>query len=191
MTAQPTAAIIILYGLFNYGNRLQNYAVTRNLFERGWRPETLIVKTNYPQQTVRDLALKVGHNLGLRGEISKKYKNFAEFDRLIPTRRVWSEKQLQSLGQKYDAALVGSDQIWNSYRTHRGGAEFADFVEPHRRIAISPSFGVTDVEAARQKEFASALNNFASLSVREFSGAQIIEELAGRHAPVILDPTMS
>ncbi len=35
--------IVTLYGRFNYGNRLQNYAITRIWQEFGYEPESLVL----------------------------------------------------------------------------------------------------------------------------------------------------
>lgn len=191
MQVNRRAAIITLYGLYNYGNRLQNLAVQRSLTKRGFDVETLIVKNRYPGATFRDLVLKIGHSLGLRRHVSKKYRSFAAFDSKVAKRRVWSSGHLRRLGSRYGVVVVGSDQIWNSYRIRREGAEFGSFAPNAKKVALSPSFGVTSVDGERFSEFVEGLGAFASLSVREFSGQALVRKLTGRDVPVLIDPTMS
>lgn len=90
----------------------------------------------------------------------------------------------------FDAFVCGSDQIWSPrfYDPHY----YLDFVDdPHKRIAYAPSFGCDRIEdndlATR---IAGHLANFANLSVREGSGAEIIRGLIGKEATIAIDPTL-
>lgn len=59
-----------------------------------------------------------------------------------------------------------------------------------KKITMAPSFGVTDFPAERKEEFATYLNSFSQLSIREKSGADIIRQLTGRDTQVVIDPTL-
>lgn len=185
------AAIITPYGLFNYGNRLQNIAVDTTLKQHGFEVETLILKREYPRPVLRDIAKNLAHRLGIGGVASKKYRSFLDFNRPIRTRRVWSRKHLEHLGKTYDVVVCGSDQIWNPHQVNFGGAEYANFTRRGRRVALSPSFGVETIPQETHSAIATELTKFNALSAREFSGGQIIKDLTGIDAPVIIDPTMS
>ena len=69
---------------------------------------------------------------------------------------------------------------------------FLDFVsDPSKMIAYAPSMGVSHIEQPGLDEQISKLTNrFRYLSVRENTGARIIQELNGREAKVVLDPTL-
>lgn len=108
-------------------------------------------------------------------------------DRVITSKNCTEEEWLN----KYDYFFCGSDQIWNpSYRTTSSLA-FLSFAKKGAAVAIAPSFGVATIPEERRNNFAQWINHIDYLSVREVAGQKIIKELTGRHADVLLDPTMA
>lgn len=59
-----------------------------------------------------------------------------------------------------------------------------------RRIAYAPSFGVPTIPEGMRDELKSYLDGFSHLSARETQGSAIIRDIAGKDAPVVLDPTL-
>lgn len=59
-----------------------------------------------------------------------------------------------------------------------------------KRIAYSPSFGVDSIPENLIQKYREGLQDFASLSVREDKGAQIIENLIQKDVKVLTDPTL-
>lgn len=91
--------------------------------------------------------------------------------------------------KSYDMWVCGSDQIWNpNYPTATRNA-FLQFAEENRRIALSASIGLSEVDDMLP-EYADWISGIPYLSVREQRAAEIIVELAGKKAEVFLDPTM-
>jgi hypothetical protein len=91
----------------------------------------------------------------------------------------------------YDAYITGSDQVWNPRINNNDSSWFLTFAPPGKtRIAYAASFGVSQIPGRLLAEYSSWLGGIHSLSTREFEGQQIIEQLAGRHAEVVLDPTL-
>ena len=91
-----------------------------------------------------------------------------------------------------DIYLCGSDQIWNPY-TKDGRNDpgyFLDYV-PHdkKRIAYAPSFGCDDIPPSARADLKYYIDQFASVSVREREGADIVRRYAGKTVPVLADPT--
>lgn len=191
MTDRRRAAIVTPYGLFNYGNRLQNRAVTHALEARGYDVETLVLRREYPIPVLKDVAKRIAHMSGIGGRKSAKYQSFHAFDRPIKTRRVWGRKHLARLGRGYDVVAIGSDQIWNPHQIDFQGAEFGNFAPQAKKVAISPSFGIDEIPESRRALAADALRSVDVLSVREFDGQRIVKELTGRDAEVLIDPTLS
>lgn len=87
------------------------------------------------------------------------------------------------------AFVCGSDQVWNPYFQQNSMVDFLQFAPEEKRIAFVPSFGVTEIPESRTAIYSKWLKSIPHLSVREEAGAQIIRELTGRDAPVLLDPT--
>ena len=90
----------------------------------------------------------------------------------------------------YVAFLVGSDQVWNPCYRDMSDVRFLQFAPPYKRIAISPSFGVSEIPGNLTEKYKEKLNGFASISVRETSGQKIIEDLTGKKVSVLIDPTL-
>lgn len=191
-------AIITPNGQYNYGNRLQNYAVTRLVSDAGGHAETLLL-----EESAAKLLLKRGLQgtnlwplvLGLHqreqqiGLDCKRYRKFKAFTKsCIPT-RCYGGSQIERLSERYDYFLIGSDQIWNPNQLARS-CDFAHFAKPEQKVPIAPSIGVSQLTEAQETRMAAQLKTFQWLSVRESSGADIIKKLTGRDAQVLIDPTM-
>jgi len=103
--------------------------------------------------------------------------SFGEFKRLSRT-------------SDYSAFISGSDQIWNVAGPYRDPMAFLRFAPREKRIAFAPSFGVSEIPPYDRKEIGDYINEYDYLSVRERRGAEIIKDLTGREAEVLIDPTL-
>ncbi len=92
---------------------------------------------------------------------------------------------------EFSAFVCGSDQVWNPYYHTNSMIEFLQFAPAHKRIALAPSFGVSALPESRKRDFAAWIGSIPHLSVREDAGAELIRELTGREAQVLLDPTFA
>ena len=88
--------------------------------------------------------------------------------------------------------LSGGDQIWNPkiFPDGRFDPVFFGTFSQKRRIAYAPSFGVPTIPEGMQAELKGYLDGFSHLSARETQGSAIIRDIAGKDAPVVLDPTL-
>lgn len=91
---------------------------------------------------------------------------------------------------EYSAFVCGSDQVWNPVYPNTSPIRFLQFAPEHKRIALSPSFGVASIPEPRKQAYAAFLRSIPHLSVREQQGAEIIKDLTGRSVPVLVDPTL-
>ena len=183
--------IITPYGLFNYGNRLQNYALTRKIEQFGNSCKTVVY---YPAAGLgsmgKELAKPLVWNPLNRSVRARRYRAFQDFDRAIVKYRVWSKSSLMRLGDKADLFCIGSDQIWNPDHLSDPDFQFATFASKQKCIAYAPSFGVDKLPSSCIEGYRSGLDAIGLISVREEAGAGIVRELAGLDAPVVLDPTL-
>ncbi|MCF8453574.1 MAG: polysaccharide pyruvyl transferase family protein [Pedobacter sp.] len=209
--------ILTIVDYVNYGNRLQNYAVQEILKSRGFEVETIVNKpfprpvekglkftlkriTNAillsPAVLFERIRLKVRNfkykKLYLAGQKAKelsfrKYgsKYMQESDFVVDYKHIPAD-----LGERYDFVVTGSDQIWNPAIRHGSPVDFLTFAPVEKRIALSPSFGVSVIPDEYRNIYSRFLSEMAHLSVREQAGANIIKELTGREAPVLVDPTL-
>ena len=91
---------------------------------------------------------------------------------------------------KFDYFVCGSDQVWNPNYPQNSSIDFLQFTEQSKRIAFSPSFGVSEIPESKKSIYGQWLTEIPHLSVREDQGAKIIKDLTGRDATVLIDPTL-
>lgn len=82
------------------------------------------------------------------------------------------------------------DQVRNPYFSDGSPIYFLTFASKEKRIAYSPSFGISEIPSEYLENYKIWLSEMASLSVREEAGAKIIKDLTGRDALVLVDPTL-
>lgn len=185
--------IITLPGNFNYGSRLQNYAVTRVYESRGFEVETLMLTDQV--SVLQDLKRIVKKFLGKSSFIppedsmsKERLAAFHKFNRYMCIRTV-DFKKLDS--NEYTFFSVGSDQVWNPiYDKRNEDWFFLDFAKNEQRIALAPSIGLDTLSKGQSRHLAKGVRNFPILSVREERGAELIYEASGMRAKVICDPTL-
>lgn len=204
--------LITLNGYFNYGNRLQNYALQEFIKMNGFKCETIINKTYIDKYELvagnksklqrlldKDLSdiykgilAKVNKNKiktieKERSEIfkdfSKKYINETDF-------YIKCGNVKPNLEKNYEFFVTGSDQIWNPYDPLVSELSFLTFAPKNKRISYAPSFGVSDIPNQEKLNYEKWLSEMEHISVREDAGANIVKQLTGRVVPVVVDPTM-
>lgn len=88
----------------------------------------------------------------------------------------------------YDWFLAGSDQIWN-VKTFFYPFYFLTFAPRAKRIALAPSFGISEIPKYNQKILRKALDGFDYISVREETGVNIVKKYSNAKVCRIADPT--
>ena len=205
MRKRIRVGIVSIMDYTNFGNRLQNYAVSYLLKS----------KFGCKVKSLRAVATKAfydgNHLVWFHDQIAKKccffpvlaekkwgasivrWANFYNWsDKYIPTKVFYGCKSLpRSTNQKYDVFFAGSDQIWNYHFSSKYFDDyFLKFSENSKKSAIAGSFGVSNIPADWEQTYIDGLSSFAYLSVREEAGAEIIKRLLGKDVPVLVDPVM-
>lgn len=188
--------IITLNGYFNYGNRLQNYALEMTLKKQGNKVKTIRLDRRTNIQTLKNKLSHLKRKL-MDGESYENDKNrediFKEFSNvyLEETESIFNINQdLSSLDSYYDNFIVGSDQVWNPSMNRGSSVYFLQFAQKHKRLSYSPSFGVSKFSEEITKKYSKWISDMPNVSVREDDGARIVKKLTGKEAQVLLDPTM-
>lgn len=190
------AGIVSLYGYFNYGNRLQSYAVQQILRGLGFETEVIYIQSY--KQKIREILTDIYFSrcaqLVLRS--SKKLKNKYRRQKNIEkfNKQYINAKGYTSLNRINDADyfVLGSDQVWNPkrYDDVKKQLFFLTFTEEKKKVCFAPSFGVSEIPDEWALYFKKELETFPMLSVREKAGRDIIKKLTGREAEVLIDPTL-
>ena len=183
--------IITICDNTNYGNRLQNYALSKTIFNLDIECVTLWIKKDLLKYRYKTLIK------GFIGFIKPRYKKSFLLSfftkKMIKIEYIdeknWYKKS-RVIHKEYDYFIVGSDQIWNYAFGYAGDREFLKFVEYDKTISYAPSFGVSKISNEYREKIKDGINHIKYLSVREDEGREIIKELTGRDAQVVLDPTL-
>ena len=192
--------IITLPGNFNYGNRLQCYAMTKAVSSVGCEPYALEREKSFPlyrsvyywlKRKIR--AIMQGSSCDSPEKMSspQRIAAFKRFGGRIPTR------VLPGYGyspcDEFSFYIVGSDQVWNPNGiAHQEKWYFAKFAKPNQRIAVAASIGIDDFSSKKQMNLiAQGLKGFSRVSLREKRGAELIKQITGRDIEVICDPTLT
>jgi hypothetical protein len=126
----------------------------------------------------------------LRKKRSRRFLRFADDNLHIAETALNRTNTTKEWADGIDFFICGSDQIWNPFYHSTSELAFCSFA-PEKTICFSPSFGVSQIPDYRETEYAIWLQKIYRLSVRERAGQKIIRNLTGRHAEVLLDPTMA
>ena len=177
----------------NYGNRLQNYALQTVLDGIGHHSESLLrrpgVAAGTPKQRLRAVKREVGlalkHRCDRRGAFAGFDKEFISFSGKVVSKDFVSA----GVGDSYDCFVIGSDQVWNSDFDFTSEAEYLPMVPADKKVSYAASFGVSEITENRERT-AELLSGIRSISIRERAGADIVRDLTGRKAAVVLDPTL-
>ena len=178
MTTRMKIKIFTLNGYFNYGNRLQLFALSRvlkNINKKGVRIEVYWRKS---------LKTRVKELIRYRTPLAEKFKKEIKLKRFtkrfIPSR---------TSSTKCDYAMIGSDQVWNPdyFKNHRvllgegvGG----------QKISYAASIGTESLVEEQLVLFKNKLRDFKAISVREVTAKDLLRPLTEKPVKVVLDPTL-
>lgn len=197
----------------NYGGILQNYALQQTLKQMGHEVETInwiqYIKNPFKdwlwikKRTILSYFKKdveKPHNYKLSKKelktINRNTQFFCEHNITLSPFVVKCPKMFRELENryKYDAYIVGSDQVWRPRYNTMLTSMFLDFVERDnvKRIAYAASFGTSDWEFdTEMTTICSQLaRKFDLISVREKSGIGLCRKYLETDAILALDPTL-
>lgn len=196
----------------NFGGYLQSYALMHVLKELGHQPT--IISRSHPRYP---LVMRIRHTLkaialALLGKphkhifMSRKSELRAKGELMMPfvdknivpqTSYLYNDFELKLFTKgRFDAVIVGSDQVWRPDYGPDIKNYFLNFVSSNvHKIAYAASFGKDDPDYSEneKEQCVKLLQHFKAISVREASGLQIIEKWGAKlncEPCVVLDPTM-
>lgn len=201
----------------NYGGIMQNYALCEVLKQMGhdvnsinifWgvQPHNLKYYILLPLNIFRKYVL--GHKIDLkinqrkaREVIKQDFITNAENNRFkeryIPLTQKYDipSMSLNDLDGKYDAYIVGSDQVWRPKYTRGIYKYYLDFVKSTNAIRLSyaASFGCDKNEYTEEEKrvCGTLLKRFNAVSVREYAAIDLVKGIFNYDADVLqhVDPT--
>jgi len=191
--------IVTIVDYNNYGNRLQNYALSTTL--KKLCPNARIVtfkndaRLNDNKGIIKNLEMILKHfytdvKIGLY-MTSERGKRFSEFNKLLDMSESIS---IYNKNKKCDKYVVGSDQVWKPTYRRLSSIDLLTFEKNSRKkIAYAASIGIDEIDDVAKNKIKKHLtkDDFAFISLREESGKRLVEDITGRDDIVhVLDPTL-
>lgn len=213
-TCKKKVAIASCHDKVNFGSALQAFATQRALEELGVDAYTIEKRglgsaisngrKEYYREHLFDIELyraklgfvkhrikqKVDSSFGSKMALRQKTFSSFEATHFNFTPRTSSFDELGDLVSDCDSVVVGSDQLWLPVNI-AGGYYTLSFVrQPVRKVSYSTSFGVSTLPEKYIEKTKEFLSDFAAISVREDTGADLVESATGTRCEVVCDPTM-
>jgi hypothetical protein len=212
--------ILTLNILTNYGGILQCYALMAVLKNEGH--EVWYIDKKHPNEAISNWLKVFKYSkrflkrylmndkksfIFLEKKMSEKNKFISQNTSLFinkyiqpKTKSYIDPKKLTDLNNdKFDACIVGSDQVWRPIYAMPIENFFFDFIKipTTRKIAYAASFGVgpdeKEFNPSQIKNCGELIEKFDAISVREKSGIEVIKETYNwkcKEPVFVLDPTM-
>ncbi|WP_028904493.1 polysaccharide pyruvyl transferase family protein [Prevotella sp. P6B4] len=183
----------------NYGGFLQAFALKRVLESMGHKV-IIINRQRNGTITLRSILGDLLRGLHLLEDKQKKLSKYTDqFQKkyLFPyTKKYYSSQELKRcVKYKFDAVIVGSDQVWR-YWYFKDWIDdfFCNFLEGTNisHFSYAASMGSDEMDYPQDKiEICSRLlKDFKAISVREESSVKLLKEYFGvENVQVVLDPT--
>lgn len=208
--------IITLCGDFNYGNRLQNFALQKVLKEQNLIVDTINIHTSKKQKyhkeflvgffqgnkdliyIIKKILKKITIQSFIRRRkynkmIIEKQKKIGPFSHVNISSISINREELNNLNQKYDLFITGSDQVWNPNIIEFEHVNFLSFCPKEKRFSYAASFGVSNLPETPinlKDHFKKYLSSMQYISVREDVGKKIVKDLLSISVDVAPDPTL-
>lgn len=181
----------------NYGAILQAYALHQALIDAGHEPILLDIRPSiYKKNDFLSLVSFTKNYISRMINKDTEYGNefFKQFvDKNIrKTAKIRFHLQLARLA-RFDAYVVGSDQVWRSEYALNIELFYLNFVEKNSlKLSYAASFGKGDwtYNALQTENCKALIKDFDAVSVRELSGQELVAGKLDAVATHVLDPTM-
>jgi len=198
-------AIMTWYNYTNFGTVFQAVALFNTVLKLGYYPmiihyiphqklvtrKGIYKRLNFYGKMLEEMINKYIINQNLIKD-EKRDRAFESFlNRYVKlTVPCKTDSELFRLNEEFDAFICGSDQIWAP--TLFNSKYFLDFVQDENKmISYAPSIGLPVIEDKYVRHLMKQyIGRFKHLSVREEQGKYLIQELCGKEAIVVLDPTL-
>lgn len=194
----------------NYGGVLQAFSLYSHIKSLGYKVEII----NYIPSSYNDN--KIIHNTGIRKNIlktkredlridlllkritikykynkkvKKKFDNFRKNNLVLSP--VVDDTNINSILGRYDAIIVGSDQIWNPINRNKN-IYFLGFGDKFRgdKISYAADSTISYIEENQFEKLKRELSEFKHISVRNEHSRRFAEKLVEKDISVVVDPTV-
>lgn len=194
--------IITIHKINNYGSVLQAYALQKICEDLGYKVE--IIDYDFPNDFHRSNKYATSSDTQsnepkwIKALFAKALvrqhrgiRSFVDNYQHLSAKKYHQVEDFASNPPAYDIYITGSDQLW-SPRHCNGDPAFMLYFAPDNALKISyaASIGANAIPEELKKVYVELLSRYKHISVRENSGVEVIRNLIGKEAKVVLDPTL-
>lgn len=205
------AGLCVRYDCDNFGSMLQILATQKAINQAGWDYEIIRYDKRTPLFYLTNVT-RLFNPYFMKGKIetfekNRKLKGYPEVQKGNSVRNGCINKyrkkyigpysdvyrgfgNLVKGAEKYDAVIVGSDQLWTPAGIKSKFYNLLFVPDRINKVSFATSFGVGEVPSSQKKMTTQYLERISHISVRETRGAEMVKELTGRDVTVALDPTL-
>lgn len=199
-------AILTLNDPLNYGNRLQNFALSKALRSYGTTSTIQVRRCSYNTKNLVKRRIKDSlypFKPIIRNERAsdipaaiRRVQRFRAFESQYLGRPEYELSGMLGLvgkTEEIETLVIGSDQVWNyTFLLDPRDLDLmlGNFPGQMHRVSYAASIGVNGISDGVRDQFARGLAGLHSISVRETEGADAIEHLTGQRPAIVLDPTL-
>ena len=193
--------IITIHKINNYGSVFQAYALQKACDDLGCKTE--IIDYNFPNSAHANnkYAVRCAHPNEPRWikmiyalDLIRQHKGISAFVskyQHLSVKQYNSPEELKSDAPKYDVYITGSDQLWNPRHCNGDPAYMLHFApDGALKISYAASISANKFPDELHPLYKELLGRYSHIAVRENSGVQVIKEITGKDATVVLDPTL-
>lgn len=194
--------IITFHNSYNCGSMLQAYALQQVVDRLTGRKSEIIDFSNEGQQKLysvrqpNDSVKNIIKNIILAPRFERIARNYESYESFknqnfhLSYHPIHKSEDLSDAD--YEIVVAGSDQIWNITIEDGDNAYFLPWVKSARKVAYAPSFGAKNIVEFSDdpSRYAEYIRGFSNLSIRERNGLEWLQNLTGRSAELLLDPTL-
>lgn len=194
--------IITIHKINNYGSVFQSYALQKVCEDMGYKVE--IIDYNFPNiqhqnnkyANLTDASPKEPRWIKLlfANALVKQHNGIAKFVseyHHLSSSTYNSPDDLRSNPPHYDIYITGSDQLWSPRHCNGDPAFMLHFVpDGVLKISYASSIGAKEIPQELQPLYKELLGRYKHIGVRENSAIEVIRNVVGKDAKVVLDPTL-
>lgn len=182
----------------NFGNRLQNYAVSEICKKIGFEPLTIEFPKMYHGISINTIIRVMAPFCNIPGlrkiravnKVKKLVKGYRFTHKYIPCIECVTETKIKNVIDDCDYYGIGGDQIWSEFWAKK--IWFCGFSgkNPDTKICFAPSFGKEHFSDTEKQSLYPQIKEIAFPAVREVTGQVLFKEITGKDCIHIIDPVL-
>lgn len=195
--------VITMHKVLNSGSALQAWALYVKIESLGY--DCRIIDYQYPNsyhslrknlvknsicEKIKLLYSCLKYFLLYRSKKQKeRFKSFWR-ENWKETRYYSTREMIMNDPPMFDVYVTGSDQVWNPKYTQGDSIFMCGFIKDKKKISYASSFAQNTIPDELKNHYRDFLKEYSTIGVRESYGAKLVNELIGKKAEVVCDPTL-